>query len=106
MKMIFEEAMAIRQRIRFVTNFCRLLKRYHLDIRSLASTSVESAAVGLLRSRGARMRVAEAVAATIYEAHSPQIKAQQTYHEDHFYPRRYDCREKSFEYDFHEEKGV
>lgn len=51
------------------------------------------------------MRVAEAVAATIYEAYSPQIKAQQTYHEDHFYPRRYDCREKSFEYDFHEEKG-
>lgn len=52
------------------------------------------------------MRVAEAVAVTIYEAHSPQIKAQQTYHEDHFYPRRYDCREKSFEYDSHEEKGV
>lgn len=51
------------------------------------------------------MRVAEAVAATIYEAHSPQIKAQQTYHEDHFYPRRYDCRKSPSNMIFMKKRG-
>ncbi|MCJ1347669.1 hypothetical protein MMC31_005897 [Peltigera leucophlebia] len=57
----YDEAMALIPEDRFVANFCRLLKRFYLDIRPIASTSLERTAVELLRSRGARMRLARII---------------------------------------------
>ncbi len=45
LNMVYNEAIALMPVDRFVANFRRLLKRYYLDIRPLASTSLERTAV-------------------------------------------------------------
>lgn len=60
----YNEAIASMSEGQFVTNFRRLLKRYYLDIRPFASTSLERTAVELLRSRGARTRLAKIISNT------------------------------------------
>lgn len=60
----YNEAIASMPEGQFVTNFRRLLKRYYLDIRPFASTSLERTAVELLRSRGARTRLAKIISNT------------------------------------------
>ena len=62
--MAYDEAMALMPEDRFVANFCRLLKRFYLDIRSIASTRLERTAVEIIRSRGARMRLARMISDT------------------------------------------
>lgn len=60
----YNEAMASMPEARFVTNFRCLRKRYYLDIRPFASTSLDRTAVELLRSRGARTRLAKIISNT------------------------------------------
>lgn len=57
----YNEGMALMPEDRFVANFRRLLKRYYLDLCPFASTSLERAAVELLRSRGARTGLAKTI---------------------------------------------
>lgn len=71
----YNEAMASMPGDRFVTNFRRLLKRYYLDIRPFASTSLERTAVELLRSRGARTRLAKIISNT-RNANNEELHAQ------------------------------
>lgn len=73
--MAYDEAMALMPEDRFVANFRRLLKRFYLDIRPITSTSLERTAVELLRSRGARMRLARKISDT-RNARSEEIDAQ------------------------------
>ena len=47
-----------------VINFCRLLRRYSLDIYPFTSTSVERTAIKLLRSRDVRTRLAQIISNT------------------------------------------
>lgn len=79
LNMAYDEAMALMPEDRFVANFRRLLKRFYLDIRLIASTSLEHTAVGLLRSRGARMRLARIISYT-RKARSEEIDAQTEKH--------------------------
>lgn len=71
----YNEAIASMPEGQFVSNFRRLLKRYYLDIRPFASTSLERTAVELLRSRGARTRLAKIISNT-RNASNEQLHAQ------------------------------
>ncbi|KAH8648915.1 hypothetical protein BGZ60DRAFT_422582 [Tricladium varicosporioides] len=61
LKLLFEDALAQLGKQRFIENFRRLLKRYYLDLSAQADTNLQQATVNLLRSRWARIRIAEQV---------------------------------------------
>ncbi|KAG4439306.1 hypothetical protein IFR05_005239 [Cadophora sp. M221] len=56
-----EEALHRVGKIRFVDNLRRLLKRYYIDLRPIATTKLEIATVNLLRSRYSRARLAQQI---------------------------------------------
>lgn len=61
LKPLYEEALQKLGRSRFVENFRRLLKRYYLDLSRHANTNLQRATTHLLRSRWARIRIAQRV---------------------------------------------
>ncbi|KAK0110693.1 hypothetical protein ONS96_002294 [Cadophora gregata f. sp. sojae] len=54
-----EEALRRVGKIRFVDNLRRLLKRYYIELRPIATTKLEVATVNLLRSRYSRARLSQ-----------------------------------------------
>ncbi|PVH88843.1 hypothetical protein DL98DRAFT_158071 [Cadophora sp. DSE1049] len=56
-----EEALRRVGKIRFVDNLRRLLKRYYIDLRPIATTKLEIATVNLLRSRYSRARLSQQI---------------------------------------------
>ena len=77
--LMYEEAMTIMQKHRFVNNFRRLLKRYYLDLRGQATSALERATVELLKGRGARTRIARMIA----DMKSPDNEALRVEFEEH-----------------------
>jgi WD40 repeat protein len=59
--LMYQEASAVISRSRFVSNLRRLLKQFYIDLRNQAEGELEKALISIIKSKGARTRIAQMI---------------------------------------------